>query len=160
MTPEQKELLIKDLCARLPYGVRGRDRFFDEKDMTSVIVGITYDDTCDTYLAHYEDGNVGLISGIDEFKPILFPLSAINEYLDINGEQICVRYLIEGNFKHSFYIESDGDIDIEGSEASYVYLEEYSFIIDTFNRYHIDYRDLIGKGLAISVFDLPENPYK
>lgn len=24
MTQEQKELLLKDLCARLPYGVKGR----------------------------------------------------------------------------------------------------------------------------------------
>lgn len=31
---------------------------------------------------------------------------------------------------------------------------------DLFHRLHFDYRDLIGAGLAISVHDLPTNPYE
>lgn len=160
MTPEQKELLIKDLCARLPYGVK-----VQSKDVGRLVEvwGIFGDLILHELTMEEKSNGFPIISSrslIEECKPILFPLSAINEYLDISGEQICVRYLIEGNFKHSFYIENDGDVDIEMSEASYIYLEEYSFILDAFNKYHIDYRDLIGQGLAISVFDLPENPYK
>lgn len=147
MLQQDKDLLIKDLCARLPYGVKvieyGEIYPANLHNISSIAT------TIQVYESHS-----------DSIKPILFPLSAIFEYLDINGEAIRIGGIIQDNFQHSFYIENDGDVDIEGSEASYVFLEEYSFILDAFNKYHIDYRDLIGKGLAISVFDLPENPYK
>lgn len=152
MTREDKQLLITDLCARLPYGVKGRDRFFDEKDMTSVITGITYDDTCDTYLVHYDDGNVSVLSDIDEFKPILFPLSAINQEIEVNGEKVILT---------DFYIcinRINGGL--ETFICSYIPIDAICNYIDIFHRYHIDYRGLIDKGLAISVFDLHENPYK
>lgn len=147
MTQERKELLIKDLCARLPYGVKVKEYGEIYPVDFHNIIGI--ETTIQTYKEHP-----------DSVKPILFPLSAIKEELEIDGETICPRNIIQIYFHHSFYIDNEGDIDIEGSEASYVYLDEYLFILDTFHRYHIDYRNLIGQGLAISVFDLPENPYK
>lgn len=142
MTKQDKELLITDLCARLPYGVKVGD-----------IRGIRT----------LKEFNSNTLAALDKykFKPILFPMSAIYETIEVGSERVCVMDIIEDNFQHSgFYIEKDGDIDIERTGASYVFLEEYRFIIDTFNLYHIDYRNLIGKGLAISVFDLSENPYK
>lgn len=95
---------------------------------------------------------------LERIKPILFPLSAINTDIEINKVKICIlsyineSILSSGNLMNPWYadIESYGNVS----------LEEYSSILDTFHRYHIDYRGLIDKGLAISVFDLPENPYK
>lgn len=159
MTREEKELVLIDLCARLPYGVRGRDRYFDFENDTAVIVGITQCEDGD-YKVCYEDGNYSLINEDCSFKPVLFPLSAIKESIEFDGEKVNISEIINSHFFHCFYIDKDGDIDISSDEASFVCLDEYRFIIDTFNRYHIDYRGLIDKGLAVSVYDLEENPYK
>lgn len=160
MTPEQKELLIKDLCARLPYGVKVMLPDIDRGNCHKFESGIFTLHEINIYgLIEIFEEEIGVIS-IEDVKPILFPLSAINEEIEANGEKVKIYGIINNNFEHRFFIDSDGDISIEGDDASYVYLHEYSFILDTFHSYHIDYRNLIGQGLAISVFDLPENPYK
>lgn len=63
MTQEEKDLLLKDLCGRLPYGVK----FQSENIETAFFV-----DTSD---------NEVWINGtcIDDFKPYLFPLSSMTE---------------------------------------------------------------------------------
>lgn len=38
-------------------------------------------------------------------------------------------------------------------------LNHFQEVFSLFNRYHIDYRGLIEKGLAVSVHSLEENPY-
>lgn len=141
MTPEQRDLLITDICARLPYNVRIID-----------IRGIR----------RVKASNLdALLSAIQvyESKPILFPLSAINEKIEIRRKRVIVKREINKRIdKGSYYIDAAGNIDM--IECSYVLSEDYINILDTFNRYHIDYRGLIDKGLAISVFDLAENPYR
>lgn len=142
MTPEQRDLLITDICARLPYNVR----IIDIRGIRRV----------------KESNNLyALFSAIEvyESKPILFPLSAINEKIEIRRKNVIVKREINKRIdKGSYCIDAAGNIDIV--EWSYVLSEDYINILDTFNRYHIDYRGLIDKGLAISVFDLPENPYR
>lgn len=160
MTQQDKELLIKDLCARLPYGVKVQTPDIDRGNCHKFESGIFTLHEINIYgLVEIFEEEIGVIS-IEDIKPILFPMSAINQEIEVNGEKVKIYGIINNNFNHRFFIDSDGDISIEGDDASYVYLKEYSFILDTFHRYHIDYRNLIGKGLAISVFDLPENPYK
>ena len=63
MTQEEKDLLLKDLCGRLPYGVK----FQSENIETALFV-----DTSD---------NEVWINGtcIDDFKPYLFPISSMTE---------------------------------------------------------------------------------
>lgn len=158
MTPEQKELLIKDLCARLPYGVKGIDTRYGKPNEFHTITGVTYIPVFG-YSINFDNGDNSYLEH-NSFKPILFPLSAINQEIEVNGEKVKISRKINNNFAHRFFIDDDGDISIDEDDASYVYLQEYSFILDAFNKYHIDYRGLIDKGLAISVFDLPENPYK
>lgn len=158
MTTEQKELLIKDLCARLPYGVKVMTSDIDRGNIHKFNGGIYTLDSIDArgFIEVFEE-DMGLVS-VDEIKPIFFPLSVIYRDIEINKVRICVSSYINdsvlssGIFLNPIYadIESWGNIS----------LEEYSSILDTFHRYHIDYRNLIGQGLAISVFDLPENPYK
>ena len=66
MTQKQKDLLFKDLCARLPYGVKGC--FQDSNDELLRSVTITY-------------GNLkpnGMVMTGD-IKPYLFPLSSMTE---------------------------------------------------------------------------------
>ena len=63
MTQKEKDLLLKDLCARLPYGVK----FQSENIETAFFVDTS-------------DGEVW-INGtcIDDFKPYLFPLSSMDK---------------------------------------------------------------------------------
>ena len=70
MTEEQKELLLKDLCARLPYGIRGKyiDKFYKE--------GMSFDPLVDNILISYKNP-FSLLDGT--IKPYLFSLSSITE---------------------------------------------------------------------------------
>ena len=63
MTQEQKEFLLKDLCARLPYGVK----FKSENIETALFVDTSDDEV-------WINGTC-----IDDFKPYLFPLSSMTD---------------------------------------------------------------------------------
>ncbi len=73
MTQEQKDLLLKDLCARLPYGVKVN------------VKGAVYDNrSCRlTDIHHGLDTYIGVPDGmqyhIETIKPYLFPLSSMTE---------------------------------------------------------------------------------
>ena len=73
MTQEDKELLLKDLCARLPYGVKVR--FYDHWVEKYEIIPLT------AKLLVY---NVQ----IGEIPPYLFPLSSMTEEQKTELEQI------------------------------------------------------------------------
>ena len=76
MTQEQKDLLLKDLCARLPYGVK----FVIDNDQNNVrtLNGIRED-------IPYEDWQMCAFARgisaipIEDIKPYLFPLSSMTE---------------------------------------------------------------------------------
>jgi hypothetical protein len=67
MTQEQKNLLMKDLCGRLPYGVKisveARVETLESIDMYDYVVGYSS----------------WLSSGIEDVKPYLLPLSSMTE---------------------------------------------------------------------------------
>ena len=68
MTEENRELLLRDLCARLPYGVKGIITYNGDKDIFTVkgIFNVLF--LSDTECCHIED-----------FRPYLFPLSSMTE---------------------------------------------------------------------------------
>ena len=68
MTQEEKDLLLKDLCARLPYGVKAE--ILNEEDERKQVV-VSYGNIC--YIP--ELGNWRW----KECKPYLFPLSSMTE---------------------------------------------------------------------------------
>ena len=66
MTQEDKELLFKDLCARIPYGVKVQSTFYN----------------CDGTIWKYENEilTAGLLGyPITRYKPYLFPMSSMTE---------------------------------------------------------------------------------
>ncbi len=67
MTQEQKDLLMRDLCARLPYGVKisveNRIETLQDISMLDYVVGYS---SC-------------LASDIEDVKPYLLPLSSMTE---------------------------------------------------------------------------------
>ena len=68
MTQKDKELLLKDLCARLPYGVKVESVFINPDTKEHKSCGIEIFDA--TSLLMIRDG-------LGEFKPYLFPLSSM-----------------------------------------------------------------------------------
>jgi hypothetical protein len=69
MTQEDKELLLKDLCARLPYGVKVeyKNEIFDVEHVCPMYEEVKLDT--------YETWTVG----VSDIKPYLFPLSSMTE---------------------------------------------------------------------------------
>lgn len=75
MTQNEKDLLLKDLCARLPYGVICKSVNF--KDSTK-LVSIDLDDpSYDVYFCTNDGGSMW--NDYDDIKPYLFPLSSMTE---------------------------------------------------------------------------------
>ena len=116
MTQESKELLLKDLCARVPYGVIVNiNGSFDSK-LTSV----------SWYGEVSVEDSVGLYP-ISEVKPYLFPLLSITdeqeeEYNDLNCYELgcfphteeALDYLIKNHFDYRDLIEKGLAIDATG----------------------------------------------
>ena len=165
MTQEDKELLLKDLCARIPYEVKGKceidasyDTSFDTKFQThkfdAVVYGLKEDLLLVTPLIEDKDeqefANEEVADGVDilDFKPYLFPMSSMTD------EQC-----------HKFYCRFvENEIDYNDFKKYYfdscswnkvlTLISDCGDIIDWFNKNHFDYRGLIEKGLAIDATGL------
>ena len=141
MKQEDKEILIKDLCARLPYGVKIRI-YIKNADFK-----VTKYDTDKLCL-----GNLAYILSIcespwREVKPYLFPLSSMTEeqkkeFLDVAGYEI--REEDCGRHTETYYY------DMVGHEQNFY---PNSDAIDWLDKNHFDYRGLIPMGLAEDATD-------
>lgn len=84
MTKEQKELLIRDLCSRLPYGAKSYVRHYSKLDRKWYEGIYTIESVCpftnEIYVAS-ENGSVDVLVGYADFeiKPYLLPLSSMTE---------------------------------------------------------------------------------
>ena len=124
MTPEDKELLIKDLCARLPYNVICQVEFKENGKYNSKVMllsGIFTDE------AYFTTKGGSIYS--NEYKPYLFPMSSMTDEQKQEYQHITERWMYD-----SSYSISDS--------------------IDWLNVHHFDYRGLIEKGLAIDATNL------
>ena len=124
MTQEYKELLIKDLCARLPYNVICQVEFKEDGKYNSKVMllsGIFIDE------AYFTTKGGSIYS--NEYKPYLFPLSSMTEEQKQEYQHITERWMYD-----SSYSISDS--------------------IDWLNKNHFDYRGLIPMGLAIDATEL------
>lgn len=128
MTQEERDLLLKDLCARLPYKVRvkqgGYNHILDEINARREVFD----------------------SSFAFPKPYLFPLSSMTE------EQL--RYIYEHYVDIS---KIEYDEFYENAMRQNCFIIEYTSIIDFIdwlNKNYFDYRDLIPMGLAIDASGL------
>lgn len=131
MTQEQKELLLlKDLCARLPYGIMAK--FGDSNP--SKITNITQYADSNSWFVESEGESDGMICPINNVKPYLFPLSSMTEEQkqEYNGWKHMVPVC------HYEYGDVVEEIELFESPASFEYLIEN----------HFDYYGLIPMGLA------------
>lgn len=125
MTQEDKDLLLKDLCARLPYGVKVESVFINPDTKEHKSCGIEVFDATSILMIR---------DGFGEFKPYLFPLSSLTEEQKQEYSYI-VNYL------------SPDDTD-NWKEGEFVYVEQMSQLMHFFYRNHLDFRGLIEQGLA------------
>ena len=70
MRQENKELLLKDLCARVPYGVRYRRFAWDDERGEECISAKIYSISPDGYVRNYHEDESDYI---DNVRPYLFP---------------------------------------------------------------------------------------
>ena len=127
MIHEDKDLLLKDLCGRLPYGVK-MNHIADDEHSPKTLIGIAKDMITLQGLGGYECVDV------DHYKPYLFPLSSMTK--DQKREYNSLR-----DFVPTYHYEY-GDI-VEDTE-----LYDNRDSIDYLIANHFDYRGLIPKGLA------------
>lgn len=135
MTQEQKDLLLKDLCARLPYGVKCE---VIKRDIDGEMVFIRNGPVAlDLTINNFKEL---VTNNLYEIKPYLFPLSSMTE------EQ-----------KNDCPI-NETNLNIMTSNIGYGIIEmpwklSYLFV-DWCNKNHFDYRGLIPMGLANDATEL------
>ena len=124
MTQKEKDLLLKDLCARLPYNVICQVEFRESGKYQSKSMFLSGVFTDEAYFTT-ESGSIYS----NEYKPYLFPLSSMTDYQKSDYQFITERWM------------NDPSHSISDS-------------IDWLNKNHFDYRGLIEKGLAIDATNL------
>lgn len=126
MTSEEKQLLLKDICARLPY---------------DVCVHIRYNagEPCYGKLTP-QDIRWFIDSKIEIIKPYLRPMSSMTEGEYMEFRKISGLYKDEGDYFSNHLSEIGNSIITERVMVR---------TIDWLNAHHFDYRGLIPMGLAL-----------
>lgn len=136
MTQEEKQLLLKDLCGRLPYGVK---------------VTCFKNGALTPYLIDFRDSTIHATSDfsgtyikvqLEDCKIYLRPMSSMTEEEKMEVTKLGVCY--DGAFHNDIY-----DIGISMGEA----FTAISWLLER----HFDINYLIEKGLAL---EAPEDMYK
>lgn len=151
MTQEEKELLLKDLSARLPYGVKVHINSPIEEQNSMELFDVNFDSK------HIGVGNekwafraIPIVDDEDEakvVKPYLRPMSSMTEEEKEKFEELFPSYSISIE-RTCIYHSKRGDFNLE--------------VIDWLNKKMFAYRTIDGKdmfelGLAL---EAPEGMYK
>lgn len=146
MEQEDKQLLLKDLSARLPYGVKILHTGWDcdsNTDFNTVETLIGIDDRFIYTVWDKTGDRERHCLSVSNWKPYLRPMSSMTE-----EERKELKCLFDAK-----NITNDSICFLEGGT-----LEEYeaqipfsfcSKLIDWLNAHHFDFRNLIERGLAI-----------
>lgn len=141
MTQEDKQLLLVDICGRLPYGICANLPNHHLVSHKYYIYECNVKNGWTTGILNCAGREECYSAEIEDVQPYLRPISSMTkeekkEFLD------AVTWETNGKF----YIDECEDITF--------YQEKYDWL----NAHHFDYRGLIEKGLAISTEEF--NPYK
>lgn len=130
-----KELLLKDLCARLPYGVKVKT-ILKEPYTLKGLSDTEYGGVMGCLLGKYVPNNVSPKTTnypLEQFKPYLFPLSSMTEEQEVEYDATFATIVYE-----------DGRKDSVMTYKSF----------DWLNKNNFDYRGLIEKSLALDATNL------
>ena len=119
MTQEDRQILLKDLSSRLPYGVRYRRFAWDDKREEECISAKIYSISPDGYVRNYHEDESDYI---DNVRPYLFPLSSITKktleelsaYIDIKNAYVEVEFFNSHHIDYRGLIEKGLAIDATG----------------------------------------------
>ena len=140
---KDRDLLLRDLCERLPYGVKVK--LGDNPNVFDLVYRIKF------AVMYGDSDKLEDILDIINIKPYLFPLSTITK-------EMMEEPNIYGFFKYRDTIANVGHLESKNgiSEEIYTYIdiESISVLMEFFHSHHIDYRGLIEKGLAIDATGL------
>jgi len=146
MTQEDKELLLKDLCARLPYGVR-ISLEYENKHLEGTLDAVypieddrVIIDNLSEAIAYCNVRCGGFHIEENNIKPYLFPLSSMTEEQKKEYHNLCSE-------------EEREEIEF-GEWVTRVYYHNTIESIDWLNAHHFDYRGLIERGLALDATGL------
>jgi len=152
LSKEEKELILRELCARLPYGivinVGDKDLKLDKKHQC---IGVLYPEDCsDEFNERNNNASFYIvISGCyygEEIKPYLRPMSSMTEEEFFEYRRI--------KFSKVTYREEYKRIDVgKYHNVGIIPIDEY---LDWLNAHNFDYRGLIEKGLAL---EAPKDMY-
>ena len=146
MEKDLKDILLKDLCARLPYGVKV------QIDLQSNIYPPISCKVCNIEFTENEGAFIGVETSPDTYnefreflcKPYLFPLSSMTkeQWKELRN-LIYEDFTLDEEFNEGICYKTYGDILVWLDEKP---INECYFIFDYFNKNHFDYRGLIDKG--------------
>ena len=142
MTQEEKELLIRDLCGRLHYGVKASSK-----------------------ASHLE---INTIDGyfVDEDGRKMFHLSEPDLWQTVDYFQYYLRPMLSMTEEEENEYDRAANLDVADSAETLrenlkaktrVRISKWYHGTDWLNAHHFDYRGLIEKGLAL---EAPEGMYK
>ncbi len=150
MKEENKKLLLKDLSARAPYGVKVSLQTC-KRELTGVLDAVypsderVIVDNLSEAIAPINVRTGGFLVERDNVKPYLRPMSSMTEEENKQRKEFGILLWSDSNGKRGF----DGFGNISG--------EDMLKAIDWLNVHHFDYRGLIEKGLAL---EAPEGMYE
>ena len=136
MTPEEKELLLRDLCARYPYGVMAK--FGDSRPLKITKIGQFYGSKLWYVESEFESSAIR--GSLPNIKPYLFPLSSMTEEQWNNAPRVDLTDFTFESFKCGCF-----------TLASYTSENNLHDLIEFMNwllKNHFDINGLIPLGLA------------
>ena len=145
MEENLKQLLLKDLCARLPYGVKGQAKgmikFFGDEEVSDEPWTLTDINVQLNRFGADSQINIPLYNRMGEcnFKPYLFPMSSMTEE-QYNEIWNCMT--------------TDNRETLKRAQSGQMAANPYCNVMDFYNKNHFDYRGLIEKGLALDATGL------
>lgn len=120
MSKEGKQLLLNDLCARLPYAPQ-----------------VVYNGITGTLSTLHIFDMIHIKEEYVDIKPYLRPMSSMT------AEEIEECYQLQQDTIHVTFYRYD-----EGYEKT-IDLPYFKILVDFYNSHHLDYRGLIPMGLAL-----------
>lgn len=135
MTQEEKGILLKDLCSRLPYKVK-----FGIGSCKLGVYDLVEINTKKNKVIY----GTKLYVNLESCKPYLRPMSSMTE--DEKRELL----------KYGAVVRLE---NAEVADVSCTGFDRHAEVQDWLNAHHFDFRNLIEKGLAIEVTE-ENNPYK
>lgn len=152
MTQQEKDILLKDICARLPYGIKAYVKNWsklDRKYYEGIYTVKSAHPSLNSVLTYSDKGSVEVLIDYDDYviKPYLFPLSSMtNELWDKEFSGYGITEFTRDSFKYGCET-----LDFNRSNPDLLNMVRF---INLLIKNHFDIYGLIPMGMAIDATGL------